>query len=186
MVINKVSGEIHPPAVIYIIPGFPLICNRSVKILTLGRTIQSLCYKCQCCRRHCTGVVVSLSSAETRPSIRAVQRCFVRSNSISEFLYRTHHISKQTPGQCALRCLHKAKHTHNTAGIWEQTLTHSLPVALTTTLNESLLSIQKHSKVNMLPNMKLLLSCYHFIPGGSSICHANSTSNRVWPSKHKG
>lgn len=58
---------------------------------------------------------------ETRPSIRAVQRCFVRSNSISEFLHRTHRVSKQSPGQCALRCMHKARNTHNTPGLWERT-----------------------------------------------------------------
>lgn len=83
---------------------------------SVNQTLQS--YKCRCCRGHCSGVVVSLSTAETRPSIRAVQRCFVRSNSISGFLYRTHHISKQTRGQCALRWLHKAKEkrTENKAG----------------------------------------------------------------------
>lgn len=64
-------------------------------------------------RTWLSGVVVSLSGAETRPSIRAVQRCFVRSNSISEFLYRTHHISKQTRGQCAaLRWLAQSRGKH--------------------------------------------------------------------------
>lgn len=94
--------------------------NRAAKKNLLD-PLKSLRYTCHCCRRHCAAVVVSLSSAETRPSIRAVQRCFVRSNSISEFLYRTHHISKQTPGQCARRCLHKASDTHNTPRVWEQT-----------------------------------------------------------------
>lgn len=74
--------------IIRIIQFPPLIINRTVRISTSRRTIQSLRYTCHCCTRHCAAVVVSLSSAETRPSIRAVQRCFVRSNSISEFLYR--------------------------------------------------------------------------------------------------
>lgn len=114
----------------------PLIYNTTSRISTLIRALQPPCYKCHRCRRHCAGVVVSLSGAETRPSIRAVQRCFVRSNSISEFLYRTHHISKQTPGQCALRCLHKAKNTHSTTGDTganPHSLTHSPTVALPTT-----------------------------------------------------
>lgn len=56
---------------------------------------------------------------ETHPSTRAVQRCFVRSNSISEFLHRTHHISEQTRASalCAApHRMHKARNTHNTPG----------------------------------------------------------------------
>lgn len=72
--------------------------------------------------------MVSLGSAETRPSIRAVQRCFVRSNSISEeFLYRGPTTFPNRPrGQRALRRLHKARNTHNTPRVWEQT-PHSSP-----------------------------------------------------------
>lgn len=69
---------------------------------------------------HVTAIVLWFLSVmlETHPSIRAVQRCFVRSNSISEFLHRTHHISKQTPGQCALRCMHKSqKHAQHARSV---------------------------------------------------------------------
>lgn len=99
-----------------------LIINGTVGISAFRGTSRSLCYTC-----HCAGVVVSLSNAETRPSIRAVQRCFVRSNSISEFFYGTHHISKQTPGQCALRCLHKAGNTHSRPAVCMGTNPHTFP-----------------------------------------------------------
>lgn len=72
-------------------------------------------------RQRCRGRrSAPLSSAETRPSIRAVQRCFVRSNSISEFLHRTHHISKTDRERSAARSplaahTHTAR-THSTAG----------------------------------------------------------------------
>lgn len=54
-------------------------------------------------------------------------------------------------------------------GVWEQTLTHSLPVALTTKqnkkMNESLVSIQTNSKVKMLPHMKTLVSLLLYLWG---------------------
>lgn len=67
--------------------------------------------------------VVPVGGAETRPSIRAVQRCFVRSNSISEeFLYRgPTAFPNRARGQRALRRLHKARNAHDTPGVWERT-----------------------------------------------------------------
>lgn len=79
LVTNKSVFFSFSLSIIHISPAFST--NRRI-------CVQSLCYKRQYSGRHCPAVVVSLSSAETRPSIRAVQRCFVRSNSISEFLYR--------------------------------------------------------------------------------------------------
>lgn len=56
---NKVSADIYFPAVIYSCCFFsPLICKISVRISTLGRTVQFLCYKCHCCSttlRWCCG-----------------------------------------------------------------------------------------------------------------------------------
>lgn len=74
---------------------------------------------------HITATVLWFLSAvlETHPSTRAVQRCFVRSNSISEFLHRTHHISKQTRASalCAAPHAQSQKHAQRARdALWER------------------------------------------------------------------
>ena len=54
----------------------------------------------------CFGLPLSLSAVLKHVvpgSVRAVQRCFVRSNSINEFLYRTHRVSQTHSTVCAHR-----------------------------------------------------------------------------------